>query len=91
MRPDLHIGIEKNRFSYIFYIIYVMVRFGVVGVVWCYCLSRYQQTCVNWLWELHQQEVGGILGDEMGLGKTVELIAFLGALKYSNLRSNTTR
>ena len=30
-------------------------------------LFLYQQTCVKWLWELHQQEVGGIIGDEMVL------------------------
>jgi DNA excision repair protein ERCC-6 len=34
-------------------------------------LFEYQRTCVDWLWELHQQEVGGIIGDEMGLGKTI--------------------
>ena len=50
-----------------------------------YCIS-YQQTCVRWLWELHQQEVGGILGDEMGLGKTIETIAFLAALKVTKYR-----
>lgn len=31
-------------------------------------LFEYQKTCTRWLWELHIQEVGGILGDEMGLG-----------------------
>jgi DNA excision repair protein ERCC-6 len=29
-------------------------------------LFRYQITCIKWLWELHQQKVGGIIGDEMG-------------------------
>ncbi|KAB0397526.1 hypothetical protein E2I00_006883 [Balaenoptera physalus] len=38
---------------------------------------RYQQTGVRWLWELHCQQAGGILGDEMGLGKTIQIIAFL--------------
>jgi SNF2 family DNA or RNA helicase len=33
-------------------------------------LFEYQKTCTKWLWELHNQQVGGILGDEMGLGKT---------------------
>jgi len=28
-------------------------------------LFLYQKTCVKWLWELHQQDVGGIIGDEM--------------------------
>ena len=36
-------------------------------------LYNYQKVCVQWLWELHQQKVGGILGDEMGLGKTVQV------------------
>lgn len=40
---------------------------------------------VQWLWELHRQEVGGILGDEMGLGKTIQIIAFLSSLYYSNV------
>ncbi|XP_071941445.1 DNA excision repair protein ERCC-6-like [Antedon mediterranea] len=48
-------------------------------------LYRYQQTGVKWLWELHQQECGGIVGDEMGLGKTIQIIAFLSGLKYSKL------
>ena len=29
----------------------------------------YQRTGLQWMWELHTQRVGGILGDEMGLGK----------------------
>jgi SNF2 family DNA or RNA helicase len=28
-------------------------------------LFEYQKTCVRWLWELHQQETGGIIADEM--------------------------
>jgi len=28
-------------------------------------LFLYQKTCIQWLWELHQQDVGGIIGDEM--------------------------
>lgn len=28
-------------------------------------LFLYQKTCIKWLWELHQQDVGGIIGDEM--------------------------
>ena len=38
---------------------------------------------MQWLWELHQQKVGGILGDEMGLGKTIQIIAFLAAMSFS--------
>lgn len=46
-------------------------------------LFEYQRTCIKWLWELHCQEVGGILGDEMGLGKTIQVIAFLAGLSHS--------
>ncbi|KAJ1660680.1 DNA repair protein rhp26 [Dispira simplex] len=48
-------------------------------------LFDYQATCLRWLWELHTQKVGGILGDEMGLGKTVQIVAFLGSLYYSRV------
>lgn len=37
-------------------------------------LYDYQQTGVKWLWELHNQSCGGIIGDEMGLGKTVQVV-----------------
>lgn len=49
----------------------------------------YQQKGVQWLWELHCQEIGGILGDEMGLGKTIQVASFLGALKFSSLLKPT--
>lgn len=32
-------------------------------------LFDYQKTGVKWMWELHNQRAGGIIGDEMGLGK----------------------
>ena len=48
-------------------------------------LFDYQKTGVQWLWELHQQQVGGIIGDEMGLGKTIQVISFLASLHHSNL------
>ena len=48
-------------------------------------LFKYQQTAVKWLWELHLQQAGGILGDEMGLGKTVQIISFLAGLHRSEL------
>jgi DNA excision repair protein ERCC-6 len=38
------------------------------------------------MWELYQNGTGGILGDEMGLGKTIQVIAFLAALKESQLK-----
>lgn len=56
----------------------------VPGELWD-CLFDYQKTCVQWLWELHRQHVGGILGDEMGLGKTIQIIAFLSSLYYSKI------
>ncbi|OOF91339.1 hypothetical protein ASPCADRAFT_154998 [Aspergillus carbonarius ITEM 5010] len=46
-------------------------------------LFDYQKTGVQWLWELQQQQVGGIIGDEMGLGKTIQVIAFLAGLHHS--------
>lgn len=51
-------------------------------------LFNYQKTSVKWLWELHKQGFGGILGDEMGLGKTLQAIAFLAGLYTSNLYAN---
>ncbi|KAL1816777.1 hypothetical protein ACET3Z_019351 [Daucus carota] len=48
-------------------------------------LFDYQKVGVQWLWELHCQKVGGIIGDEMGLGKTIQVLAFLGALHFSNM------
>ncbi|GLI73013.1 DNA repair protein rhp26 [Penicillium ochrochloron] len=48
-------------------------------------LFSYQRTGVQWLWELHQQSVGGIIGDEMGLGKTIQAISYLASLHHSNM------
>lgn len=60
--------------------------FKVPGFLWKK-LYKYQQTGVRWMWELHCQQAGGILGDEMGLGKTIEVICFLAGLSYSKLRT----
>uniref|UniRef100_A0A8C5WGW6 DNA excision repair protein ERCC-6 n=1 Tax=Leptobrachium leishanense TaxID=445787 RepID=A0A8C5WGW6_9ANUR len=60
--------------------------FRVPGTLWKK-LYKYQQTGVRWLWELHCQQAGGILGDEMGLGKTIQIIAFLAGLNYSRMRT----
>ena len=54
-------------------------------------LYHYQKVAVQWMWELHQQDVGGILGDEMGLGKTVQLVAFLASLSYSSKKLRSPR
>lgn len=48
-------------------------------------LFEYQKVGVQWLWELHCQRAGGIIGDEMGLGKTIQVLAFLGSLHFSNM------
>ncbi|KAI1935954.1 DNA repair protein rhp26 [Ophidiomyces ophidiicola] len=56
--------------------------YQVPGDIYPY-LFDYQKTGVQWLWELYQQRVGGIIGDEMGLGKTIQVIAFIAGLHYS--------
>eukprot|EP00752_Nemacystus_decipiens_P004421 g4036.t1 len=48
-------------------------------------LFQFQLTGVRWMWQLHRQGAGGIVGDEMGLGKTVQVSSFLGALHGSNV------
>nr|XP_039261746.1 DNA excision repair protein ERCC-6-like isoform X3 [Styela clava] len=62
--------------------------FKVPGRIWSK-LYKYQKTGVRWMFELHSQKVGGILGDEMGLGKTVQIISFLAGLQLSGLRSRS--
>lgn len=55
-------------------------------------LYAHQQEGVRWLWNLHQQNVGGVLADDLGLGKTVQTIAFLASLHCSgHLRSSSRR
>ncbi|KAI2799540.1 DNA excision repair protein ERCC-6 [Blomia tropicalis] len=46
-------------------------------------LYEHQRECIRWLWGLHKNLCGGIMGDEMGLGKTIQVIAFLIGLKCS--------
>lgn len=48
-------------------------------------LFDYQKVGVQWLWELHCQRGGGIIGDEMGLGKTIQVLSFLGSLHFSGM------
>ena len=65
-------------------------RLRIPSSIWSR-LYGYQQTGVHWLWELHCQQAGGVVGDEMGLGKTIQMIAFLAGLRVSRLQSHVTR
>lgn len=40
-------------------------------------LKPYQLSGVQWLWDLYQLRIGGILADDMGLGKTAQALSFL--------------
>lgn len=60
-------------------VVYIQVSFDTLS------LCR-QRVGVGWLWELHCQNAGGIVGDEMGLGKTVMVAAFLAGYRRSNRR-----
>eukprot|EP00123_Amoebidium_parasiticum_P014608 comp22573_c4_seq1/m.34450 comp22573_c4_seq1/g.34450 ORF comp22573_c4_seq1/g.34450 comp22573_c4_seq1/m.34450 type:complete len:1409 (-) comp22573_c4_seq1:968-5194(-) len=68
----------------------VFDEFRMPGELWAK-LFKYQQVAVRWLWELHKQRVGGIVGDEMGLGKTIQIIAFLAGLKHSKIGSKSKK
>ncbi|KAL3232344.1 hypothetical protein RNJ44_04260 [Nakaseomyces bracarensis] len=59
-------------------------EFRIPGEIYS-ILFNYQKTCVQWLYELYQQQKGGIVGDEMGLGKTIQIVAFLASLHHSGL------
>ncbi|EOA12821.1 hypothetical protein CARUB_v10025781mg [Capsella rubella] len=48
-------------------------------------LYPHQREGLKWLWSLHTQEKGGILGDDMGLGKTMQICSFLAGLFHSKL------
>lgn len=48
-------------------------------------LYPHQRDGLNWLWSLHCQGKGGILGDDMGLGKTMQICGFLAGLFQSSL------
>lgn len=43
-------------------------------------LKQYQLKGLNWLVNLYNQGINGILADDMGLGKTVQMISLLGYL-----------
>ncbi|MBI3541481.1 MAG: DEAD/DEAH box helicase [Deltaproteobacteria bacterium] len=44
-------------------------------------LKPYQRTGVQWLLDLYQLRMGGILADDMGLGKTIQSLVFLDILR----------
>ncbi|KAK1587650.1 hypothetical protein Q3G72_015382 [Acer saccharum] len=48
-------------------------------------LFPHQREGLRWLWSLHCQGKGGILGDDMGLGKTMQICGFLTGLFHSRL------
>ncbi|KAK1367039.1 Chromatin remodeling 24 [Heracleum sosnowskyi] len=48
-------------------------------------LYPHQRDGLKWLWSLHCQGKGGILGDDMGLGKTMQICGFLAGLFQSRL------
>ncbi|CAN0877890.1 Protein CHROMATIN REMODELING 24 [Linum grandiflorum] len=48
-------------------------------------LFPHQREGLKWLWSLHCQGKGGILGDDMGLGKTMQICGFLAGLFHSRL------
>ncbi|XP_028770990.1 protein CHROMATIN REMODELING 24-like [Neltuma alba] len=48
-------------------------------------LLKHQLDGLKWLWSLHCQGKGGILGDDMGLGKTRQICCFLAGLLNSRL------
>ncbi|CAN8251714.1 unnamed protein product [Cochlearia groenlandica] len=48
-------------------------------------LYPHQRDGLKWLWSLHTQGKGGILGDDMGLGKTMQICSFLAGLFHSRL------
>ncbi|XP_062149491.1 protein CHROMATIN REMODELING 24 isoform X2 [Alnus glutinosa] len=48
-------------------------------------LYPHQRDGLRWLWSLHCQGKGGILGDDMGLGKTMQICGFLAGLFHSRL------
>ncbi|OQR93283.1 DEAD/DEAH box helicase [Achlya hypogyna] len=52
--------------------------------VWS-ALFPHQKEGIQWLYQLHVQNAGGILGDDMGLGKTVQIAAYLACLHRMRL------
>lgn len=52
-------------------------------------LKPYQHIGVQWLDDLYQLGLGGILADDMGLGKTLQSLAFLENLRTQNKMGQT--
>lgn len=50
-------------------------------------LFPHQRTAIDWLWNLWQNDAGGIEGDEMGLGKTAIVSIFILGLIQSQIIS----
>ncbi|EQC29088.1 hypothetical protein SDRG_13248 [Saprolegnia diclina VS20] len=57
---------------------------AVPARVWS-ALFPHQKEGIQWLYQLHVQNAGGILGDDMGLGKTVQIAAYLACLRKMQL------
>jgi superfamily II DNA or RNA helicase len=45
-------------------------------------LKDYQKTGVQWMLDLYQLHLGGILADDMGLGKTLQALSFFSLLQH---------
>jgi superfamily II DNA or RNA helicase len=52
-------------------------------------LKPYQVTGVQWLLDLYQLGLGGILADDMGLGKTIQTLSFLEVLRTKKEMGST--
>jgi len=52
-------------------------------------LKSYQLIGVQWIWDLYQMGLGGILSDEMGLGKTAQVLGFFELLKRRQAESKS--
>ena len=51
-------------------------------------LKDYQKTGVQWMLDLYQLHLGGILADDMGLGKTLQSLSFLTLLQHQGELGN---
>lgn len=51
-------------------------------------LRSYQMQGIQWLWLLHELELGGCLADDMGLGKTMQILALWLLIKHTHAPKN---